>query len=54
MWMIIFIWLKIDGYPTMLLFKGGEIIDEYNGDRSLDDFYEFVSSHVKNLSPDEL
>lgn len=42
---------KVNGFPTVFLYKGGEQISEYTGDRSLDDMVTFVTSH---LGHDEL
>jgi thioredoxin domain-containing protein 5 len=36
----------VDGYPTMILYKDGVNYKEYDGERSLNDIYEFVSSFV--------
>lgn len=37
----------VDGFPTIFIYKNGEKLEEYNGSRSLDDLYEFVSKHAK-------
>ncbi|XP_044758087.1 thioredoxin domain-containing protein 5 [Coccinella septempunctata] len=37
---------KIDGFPTMYLYKDGEKISEYTGSRSLEDLSDFVQGHV--------
>lgn len=36
----------VDGFPTIFLYKNGEKVEEYNGSRSLDDLFEFVSKHA--------
>lgn len=36
---------EVDGFPTLLLYKDGEKIEEYNGSRALEDLYEFVGKH---------
>lgn len=38
---------EIDGFPTLILYKDGKKISEYNGSRSLDDLYEFVMNHLQ-------
>lgn len=43
---------EVDGFPTLLLYREGKKVSEYNGSRSLDDLYEFVMNHLK--SHDEL
>ena len=43
---------EVDGFPTLLLYRDGKKLSEYNGSRSLDDLYEFVMNHLK--SHDEL
>lgn len=43
----------IDGFPTLLLYREGRKLSEYNGSRSLDDLYEFVMNHL-NEKHDEL
>lgn len=35
----------VDGFPTIFIYKNGEKLEEYNGSRSLDDLFEFVSKH---------
>lgn len=47
----LFFFLQVNGFPTLFLYKGGEQISEYTGDRSLDDMVTFVTSH---LGHDEL
>lgn len=42
----------VEGFPTLLLYRDGEKVSEYNGSRTLDDLYEFVNNHLK--SHDEL
>jgi len=37
----------VDGFPTVFLYKDGEKVEEYNGSRSLDDLFEFVSKHAQ-------
>lgn len=42
---------RIDGFPTIYLYKDGEMISEYHGDRSLEDLSDFIQGH---LGHDEL
>ena len=45
----------VQGFPTIFIYQDGDKITEYNGNRSLEDMYEFVSSHIKtDKSRDEL
>jgi len=37
---------KVNGFPTLLLFKNGEKVDEYNGKRDLEDLKTFVNKHL--------
>jgi len=37
----------VDGFPTLFLYKDSKKIEEYNGSRSLDDLFEFVSKHAQ-------
>lgn len=37
----------VDGFPTIFIYKNGEKLEEYNGSRSLDDLFEFVSKHAQ-------
>lgn len=37
----------VDGFPTVFLYRRGDKIEEYNGSRSLDDLFEFVSKHAQ-------
>lgn len=38
---------EVDSFPTLILYRDGKKISEYNGSRSLDDLYEFVMNHLK-------
>lgn len=42
---------KIEGFPTILLYKNGDKISEYQGTRTVDDLENFISGH---LGHDEL
>jgi len=42
---------QVNGFPTMFLYRDGKKVEEYEGNRSLDDLYSFVS---KNAKHDEL
>ena len=44
----------VDGYPTMILYKNGINSKEYEGERTLNDIYKFVSSFVSQKDKDEL
>lgn len=35
----------VDGFPTIFIYKNGDKVEEYNGSRSLDDLYSFVTKH---------
>jgi len=43
---------EVEGFPTLMLYREGEKVSEYDGSRTLDDLYEFVNNHLK--SHDEL
>lgn len=43
---------EVDGFPTIYIYKNGKKVIEYNGNRSLNDLFEFVSKHDE--SHDEL
>lgn len=43
----------VNGFPTLYIYKNGEKISEYSGNRSLDDLFEFVNRQVDS-SRDEL
>ncbi|OQR77207.1 thioredoxin domain-containing protein 5-like, partial [Tropilaelaps mercedesae] len=45
---------EVQGYPSLVLFKDGKRIEEYNGSRDIDDLKEFVDRHSKNSNKDEL
>lgn len=36
---------EVDGFPTIFIYKDGEKITEYNGNRSLDDLVNFINRH---------
>ena len=42
---------KVSGFPTMIIYKNGVKIDEYDGNRSLEDMHSFVT---RNAGHDEL
>lgn len=42
----------VDAYPTMFLYKAGVKVTEYEGERSLQDIYSFIHSHLE--AKDEL
>lgn len=44
-------WFKVEGFPSIFLYRNGEKLSEYTGNRGLDDLYEFV---VKHKQHDEL
>ncbi|XP_067118624.1 thioredoxin domain-containing protein 5 [Centruroides vittatus] len=37
---------KVDGYPTLLLFRNGERLAEYKGNRELPSLHDFVLDHL--------
>lgn len=46
---------EVNGYPTIFIYRNGKKISEYNGNRSLDDMFDFVKSHMSDEIPrDEL
>lgn len=42
--MVIF---QVNGFPTLLLFKNGEKVDEFNGKRDLEDLKAFVNKYLE-------
>lgn len=36
---------EVDGFPTVYIYRDGAKIEEYNGSRSLDDLFEYVTKH---------
>lgn len=36
---------EVDGFPTIFIYKNGDKIIEYNGNRSLDDLVSFINRH---------
>lgn len=36
---------EVDGFPTIFLYKNGDKVIEYNGNRSLDDLVSFINRH---------
>ncbi|KAG5684013.1 hypothetical protein PVAND_013266 [Polypedilum vanderplanki] len=45
----------VNGFPTIFIYRNGEKVTEYNGDRSLEDMYDFVKKHASGDAPrDEL
>lgn len=39
---------EVQGYPTIFIYKNGKKISEYNGNRSLEDMFDFVKSHLED------
>lgn len=39
----------VDGFPTIFLYKQGEKVEEYLGNRQLEDLYEFVNKHAQQV-----
>lgn len=37
----------VDGYPTVLIYVDGKRIEEYEGDRSLDNLVRFINNHAQ-------
>lgn len=42
---------EVNGFPTIFIYKDGTKLSEYNGNRQLDDLYEFA---VRYTTHDEL
>ncbi|ESO94095.1 hypothetical protein LOTGIDRAFT_145171 [Lottia gigantea] len=38
---------KVRGYPTLLLFRHGILVEEYSRSRTLEDMYDFVHEHIQ-------
>ena len=38
--------LQVQGYPTLLLFKDGEKVEEYNSGRDITALSDFITKHV--------
>jgi thioredoxin domain-containing protein 5 len=36
----------VNGFPTLLIFKDGEKVDEYNGKRDMDDLVAFIEKNL--------
>ena len=36
---------EVQGFPTMYIYKNGEKVTEYDGNRSLEDMFDFVEKH---------
>ncbi|TFK35040.1 protein disulfide isomerase [Crucibulum laeve] len=41
----------IKGYPTLLMFEDGKIVDQYKGNREMDDLKVFIKRHIKDTPP---
>lgn len=39
---------EVEGFPSIFLYRNGEKISEYTGNRGLEDLYEFVKKHVQH------
>ena len=47
--------LQVNGFPTMFLYSNGEKVEEYDGNRSLDDMFSFVAKLINDKqAKDEL
>jgi len=45
---------EVKGFPTIFLYSNGIKLDEYDGNRSLDDMFSFVNQNIKQQGKDEL
>lgn len=36
---------EVDGFPTVFIYRNGAKVEEYNGSRTLEDLFEYVSKH---------
>ncbi|CAG2118714.1 unnamed protein product [Medioppia subpectinata] len=45
---------QVDGYPTLMLYKDNEKVVEYDGNRQLEELYDFVVQHSTVPQKDEL
>jgi thioredoxin domain-containing protein 5 len=46
---------EVNGFPTIFLYKNGNKVSEYHGNRGLEDMYDFVKSQASGEVPrDEL
>lgn len=36
---------NVDGFPTVFIYRDGAKLEEYDGSRTLDDLYEYVTKH---------
>lgn len=39
---------EVEGFPTLLLYRNGEKISEYNGPRNVEDMYQFLAKHFQH------
>ncbi|XP_058820721.1 thioredoxin domain-containing protein 5 homolog [Topomyia yanbarensis] len=37
---------EVNGYPVMFIYRNGDKLSEYNGNRSLEDLHDFVTRHL--------
>ena len=37
---------QVSGFPTLNIYKNGEKIEEYNGQRTIEDLEAFISKHL--------
>lgn len=45
---------EVKGFPTIFLYSNGVKLEEYDGNRSLDDMFTFVNQNIKQQGKDEL
>jgi|ETNmetMinimDraft_21_1059911.scaffolds.fasta_scaffold292608_1 thioredoxin-like negative regulator of GroEL len=44
---------SIRGYPSIVLFKDGRLVSEYNGNRVADDMFNFVKPHINEKNDEK-
>lgn len=42
------VYLQVEGFPTLLVYRDGVKVSEYNGARNVDEMYQYLASFFRH------